>query len=137
MDRRDRTALDVSHKRLALGIIELGLLTGCLAINQRLRATGIEPHDPFVGETVHWTVSLSFLPHYLQTHTADPRSITPTAAIVDLSKRQQPSALVRVFRLPCQAPQCRPVKVHPQCYRCTHDHVAPDCHIPEGDRAVS
>ena len=40
MDRRDRAALDDCHKRLALGIIELGLLAGRLAINQRIRATG-------------------------------------------------------------------------------------------------
>ena len=35
----------------------------------------------------------SSLPHNLQTHTADPGRITPTAAMVDLNKRQQPSAL--------------------------------------------
>jgi len=57
MDRRDRTALDVSHKRLALGIIELGPRAGHLTINQRIRPAGIEPHNPFVGKTVHWTVS--------------------------------------------------------------------------------
>ena len=57
MDRRDRTALNDRYKRLTLGIIELGQLARRLTINQRIRATGIEPHNPFVGETVHWTVS--------------------------------------------------------------------------------
>ena len=112
MDRRDRTALDDRHKRLALGIIELGPLAGRLAINQPIRPASIEPHDPVA--------------HNLQTHPTDPRRIAAAAAIVDLSKRQQPSALVRVRRFPCQASQCRPVKIRPQSYRCTHGHVLPD-----------
>ncbi len=38
MDRRDRTALDVFHKRLALGIIEPGPLAGRVAADQVSRA---------------------------------------------------------------------------------------------------
>ena len=125
MDCRDRTALDVSHKRLTLGIIELGPLAGRLAINQRIRATGIEPHNPFGGKTIPRMVFLPALPHNLQTHTADPGRIAAAATIVDLSQRQQPSALVCVLRRPCLAPQCRPVKIRPQSYRCTHGHVLP------------
>jgi len=99
VDRRDRTALDVSRKRLTLGIIELGPLARRLAINQRIRATGIEPHNPFAPN--------------LQTHSADPGRVAAAAAIIDLSQRQQPAALVRVLGLPCQTPQGRPVKIRP------------------------
>jgi hypothetical protein len=41
MDRRDRTVLDDRHKRLTLGIIELGSLAGRLAIHQPIRPTTI------------------------------------------------------------------------------------------------
>lgn len=57
MDRRGRSAFDDRYKRLALGIIELGLIAARFTINQRIRPAGIEPHNPFVRETVHWTVS--------------------------------------------------------------------------------
>ena len=74
MDRRDRTGFDDRCKRLALGIMKLGLLAGPFAINQRIRPAGIEPHNP--------------VPHNLQTCPADPRSIAPAAVIADLSNRR-------------------------------------------------
>jgi hypothetical protein len=97
IDRWDRTALDDRQKGLVLGIIKLSRLTRCLAITERIWATGIELHNPIA--------------HDFQTNAANPCSIAPTAAIVNLSQRQHPAALVRVLRFPCKTLQCRAVKV--------------------------
>ena len=98
IDRWDRTALDDRQKGLALGIIELGPVTGCLVIHKRIWATGIEPYNPIA--------------HDFQTNAANLCSIAPTVAILNLSQRQcqHTAALVRVIRLPCKTIQCRAVK---------------------------
>ncbi len=69
----------------------------------------------------------------LQTHAADPRRIAATAAITDPGQRRQPAALLRGLRFPGQTPQCRPVKVRPEFYCCTHGHAIPTSSTIESD----
>ena len=103
MDRRDRTALDRLNKRPPLGIIKPGPGTRCLAVEQTIRASGVEPYYP--------------VPHDLQTHATDPRRCSPAPAIVNLGQRQKPAGLVRAPRPARQSPQDRPIKIRPQHYR--------------------
>ena len=102
-DRWDRAAFDNLHQSPPLGIIEPGPGAGCLAIQKAIWATGIEPYHA--------------VPHDLQSYSADPRRRSPTAAIVNLSQRQQPPRLVRAFRRTRQSPHHRSTKVIPQADR--------------------
>ena len=100
MDRRDRAALDDAGEFLALGAVELGRPSWCLAIDETVRPPGIEPQHPVAD--------------CLQTDTANARRLPARAAVVNLGKRQKAPALVRVPRLLRQPPQHQRVKVFPQ-----------------------
>ena len=90
MDRRDRAALDDAGERLALGVVELGRPSRRLAIDETLRPPGIEPQHPVADR--------------LQTDTANARRLPTRAAVVNLGKRQQAPALIRIPRLFRQTP---------------------------------
>jgi len=80
-----------------------------LAIKQAVRATRVEPQDPVA--------------HNLKGHTPDLGSLAPAAAVVNLSQGQQPTGLVRAFRLPRQLPQGSAIKVIPQTNCRSHNHL--------------
>jgi hypothetical protein len=46
VDRRDRTALDNLHKRLALRIVEQRRFARSLAVEQPIRPIGVEANNP-------------------------------------------------------------------------------------------
>ncbi len=100
MRGRDRALLDDRSQRPLMLGTKYRARTRCLAIQQAIRALGIEPQNP--------------IPNRLQTNTTDPRRFVPRTAIVNHRQRQQPPNLVRVpaqSRLP---PKTSPVKVVPK-----------------------
>jgi len=121
MDRRDRTAFNDRYKRLALGIIELGRGPGALpsisASEPRDQSAGIEPHDPFVGETVHRTICRPTPPIRAASLRLPPSWISASA-----SNRRLWFAFF-VFR--AKRLTVAPSKSTRNAI-CTHDHVPPD-----------
>jgi hypothetical protein len=89
VDRRHRPTLDNVHQGLALAVVQLAGVARGLAVDQALRAAGVEPHNP--------------VPDGLQPDAADPSRFGPGAAIIDLGQRQQPPTLTRV---PARFRQC-------------------------------
>lgn len=83
VDGRDRTLLDDLDKRPALRIGQDRALAGSLAVEQSVRAAGIEPDHPIA--------------HDLQRHTADLGSLASAAPVVNLRQRQQPRAWIALF----------------------------------------
>jgi hypothetical protein len=82
VDRRHRPTLDDGHQGLALAVIQLAGVPGSLALDQAVRAAGVEPHNP--------------VPKGLQPNAADPRRFGPGATIIDFGQGQQPPTLTRV-----------------------------------------
>jgi hypothetical protein len=76
--------LDNLYERTALRIGKDPTLSGDLAIEQAVRASGIEPDDPIANN--------------LQRHTADLGSLVSAAPVVNLRQRQQPPSLVGARR---------------------------------------
>jgi|ERR1035437_407556 hypothetical protein len=103
MDRWDWTALDHSINRLALGVIELGGLSRCLAVQQPVGPASVEPQDP--------------IPDDLETNTTDLRRLGASCTVIDRGKRQQSPGLRPVFGLLRQPPQLRSVEIFPKQYR--------------------
>ena len=83
MDRRDWTALDNTDERLALSAVELGRPSRRLAIDETVRPPGIEPQRPVAD--------------CLQTDTTNARRLPTRAGVVNLGKRQEAPALIRVL----------------------------------------
>ena len=88
VDRRDRPALDDRGQGRPLRVVQARRLARRLAVDQAVRAVGIELQHPVA--------------HGLQRHAADPRRLGPGGAVVDLRQRQQPPRLRRMSR--CQSP---------------------------------
>src|SRR3954462_6415993 len=82
VDRRHRPTLDDVHQGLALAVIQLAGVPGSLAVDQALRAAGVEPQTP---------AQKGWYPA-----PADPRRFGSGANVVDLRQRQQPPTLARV-----------------------------------------
>ena len=97
MSRRDRPALDNPGKRLALGLVELRRLAPRLAIDKPVRPRGVEAQHPVT--------------HRLQTDTANPRRLTPRAAVVDRGQRQQATTLIGIARPTRKQPKRRRVEI--------------------------
>ncbi len=99
MDRRDRPLIDDRRQRPALAIAELGRFAGCLAVDQTVRPTAIEPQNPIAD--------------HLKPDTADPGRIRAPTAVIDLSQGNKPAALRRIPRSLRQPTQIRSRKIFP------------------------
>ena len=82
VDGRDRPVLHDLLQGPALGLIEPGRLTGCLAVDQPLWPVAIEAQDPVA--------------HGLQSDIGDAGRIRARSALVDHGQGQQTSALMRI-----------------------------------------
>jgi len=91
MHRRDRPALDDRRQRLTLRIVQLRWLAGSLAVHEPIGTPGIEPQHPVANR--------------LRTNVADPRRITPGAAVVNFSQRQKPSGMPAIPHALGELPQ--------------------------------
>jgi len=92
-----------------------------LAIKQAVRATRVEPQDPVA--------------HNLKGHTPDLGSLAPAAAVVNLSQGQQPTGLVRAFRLPRQLPQGSAAKIIPQANCRSHKPTSSPNKTPRNENS--
>jgi hypothetical protein len=85
MDRRDRALVDPGHQGRAMRIGELGRLAGRLAVDQPVRAMGVELHHPVADD--------------LHSDTADPGRLGAGRPLIDRRQRQQPSGLRAILGL--------------------------------------
>jgi hypothetical protein len=95
--------LDNLYERTALRIGKDPTLSTGLAIEQAVRAAGIEPDDPIANN--------------LQRHTDDLGSLASAALVVNLGQRQQPPSLVGALRQSSQPTKRRPIEIIPQANR--------------------
>jgi hypothetical protein len=85
VDRRDRARIDPGHQGRAMRIGELGRLAGRLAVDQPVRAMGVELHHPVA--------------HDLHRDPADPGRLGAGRPLIDRGQRQQPSRLRAILGL--------------------------------------
>ena len=111
MDGRDRAALDQSHQRTTLCVVQPRCCSRRSAVDQPVGAIGIETDHP--------------IPDDLQTDTADPSRIATRPSLVNDGQSQEPPRLVGITRLACQTAQIINVKVSSKRNRCGHvEHPA-------------
>ena len=100
MDRRDRALVDPGHQGRAMRIGELGRLAGRLAVDQPVRAMGVELHHPVA--------------HDLQRDPADPGRLGAGRPLIDRRQRQQPSGLRAILGLTGHRTERSGIKVCPE-----------------------
>ena len=100
-----RPGLDGARQRSALLDVQSGRLAWRLPVDQTLRPFGVEPHHPVAND--------------LKPNAADPRRLSPRAAVINRRQREQPPDLLRIPAAPRHPPQCVPGEVasKPNRYR--------------------
>ena len=96
VDRRVRPRIDACPQRLALCIVELRHRTGRLAIDQAVRALGVEMQHP--------------ISDHLKPHVAGPCRIRPPPTVIDHRESQEPAALAGILGKLRQATQLRRIE---------------------------
>ena len=98
--RRDRAALERRRQRRPVGVAQPRRLARSLAVDQPLRAMGIELQHP--------------VPDDLPRHAADPRRLGPRRSVVDGGHRQKAPRLRGILRPSCRRTQTRRVEIAPE-----------------------
>lgn len=112
MDRYIRPAIHDWCQGLALGIIELGLVSKRLAVEKAIGTARIKAHNPVA--------------HDLPADRTKQRCRTSAAAILNLRQCQEAPTLVRVSRNASKLPQPRRVKIAPKRNPRPRDNVLPE-----------
>ena len=100
VDRRDRPAFERGGQRRAEPVIEPRRLTRRLAVDQAIRALGVELDDP--------------VPNDLPGHAADLGGLRARGAGIDRGQGEQPAGLAGVLRLARECPQLCGIEIRPE-----------------------
>src|ERR1700720_3843415 len=100
MDGGDGAAPHRPPQHLALAVVENAGGARRLAVQETIRALGVETDNPVT--------------HDLHSDAADPRRVRARPAAVNLGQRQETPGLTGIVRLPRQTPQSRTIEIIPQ-----------------------